>query len=188
MIKKTAMIGMFFMAFAACNNQAPAAPAKAPTEEAKTAQQAAAAPASSPVPAASAAPASPQATATGTEATAPAAQQAALSKSGTQPTAAASKVARVVVLEKQECCECTRTRQEKSWEAMQQALKSGNWAVETVKVFTDTQPEEAGLYTALKPMMVSPAYYFLDANGDLVEMLQGELEAEAITKILVTKP
>ncbi len=100
------------------------------------------------------------------------------------PATTPSKIANIVVLEKQECCECTKTRQEKSWEALQQAIKTGGFAPTVVKVYTDTQAEEAELYKAMRPTMVTPALYFFDAQQNLIDMLQGELAAEAITKVL----
>ncbi len=94
------------------------------------------------------------------------------------------RVKKVVVVELEECCDCTATRQAKSWEALQAAAQKRGSAVEIVKVAKDKSPEEAELYNALKPIMVTPAVYFFDGEEKLVEMLQGELSEEAILKVL----
>lgn len=135
-------------------------------------------------PAPAAAPAD-QAKAPGAPAAAPA--QAAPAATGNGPAASAGKVASIVVLEKQEACECTKTRQQKSWDALQQAMKDAGYAPAVTKIFTDSQAEEAELYKTMRPTMVTPALYFFDSQQNLLEMLQGELEVSAISKVL-TQP
>jgi hypothetical protein len=88
-------------------------------------------------------------------------------------------VARIVFLDQEECCACTRDRTDATWAALQGALENDR-QVPVERIHSDTQAELAGPYLTLRPMMVVPGLYFLDADDQLVEMLQGELTAEAI--------
>lgn len=92
-------------------------------------------------------------------------------------------VAKIVFLDQEECCACTRERTDATWAALQGALEN-NRQVPVQRVHSDTQTDVAGPYLALRPMMVVPGLYFLDADDQLVEMLQGELTSEAIGALL----
>lgn len=96
---------------------------------------------------------------------------------------ASAAVARIVFVDQEECCACTRDRTDATWAALQGALGSQP-QVPVERIHSDTQAEAAGPYLAMQPMMVVPGLYFLDAEGQLVEMLQGELTAEAIGTLL----
>ena len=99
-----------------------------------------------------------------------------------EPTAAAD-VARIVFIDQEECCECTRKRTDATWAALNEALE-GRADVPVERVHSDSQEAQAQPYLDMRPMMVVPGLYFLDAEGDLVEMLQGELTAEQIAVAL----
>ena len=64
-------------------------------------------------------------------------------------------VVRIVFIDKENCCKCTRERTEKSWAALQEALEGKSIPVERVHV--DTQATEAGKYRKIKPMVAIPA-------------------------------
>ncbi len=147
------------------------------TQESKAAgtQPAAAAPAATPAqPAAApapAAPADPAATAAPQQPADPAATAA------PQQPAAATQVVRIVFVGKQNACDCTRKRIDASWQALQAALAKKS-AVPVERLNIDTQNDQVAFYQGLRSIMAVPAIYFLDAKGDLVEMLQGEVTVE----------
>ena len=91
-------------------------------------------------------------------------------------------VQQIVVLAKKECCECTQKRIDGSMAALNEAL--GDRKIEVVRVDVDVDDDKAESYRKLKPVMALPGLYFLDAEGKLVEMLQGEVTEEQIAKVL----
>jgi hypothetical protein len=103
--------------------------------------------------------------------------------SNTTATQAAAQVARIVFIDQQEACECTRKRIDDTWAALQTALGSpATLAVE--RIHLDTEAVRAEKFTAYKPLMVPPGVYFLDAGDVVVEMLQGEVTTEQIAAVL----
>jgi hypothetical protein len=100
------------------------------------------------------------------------------------PDKEAKPVSKIVFVDKENCCKCTAERTEKSWNALQAALKAKASKVPVEKYHVDTQADQAGKYKAMKPMVTVPALYFLDAEGNLIEMLQGEVTKEQIDKLL----
>jgi len=100
-------------------------------------------------------------------------------------TSATSKpVAKIVFVDKENCCKCTGERTEKSWSALQAALKAKSAAIPVERIHFDTQADQTAKYTAMKPMVAIPAVYFLDADGGLIEMLQGEVTQAQVEKVL----
>jgi len=55
-------------------------------------------------------------------------------------------VVQVVFVEKENCCQCTRTRQENTWRSLQDAIGAAGVPVDVVKVFIDTQSDAAQVY------------------------------------------
>ena len=97
--------------------------------------------------------------------------------------ARASKVTRVVFLDKQEACDCTKTRIELSWNALTDALGNPP-AIKVERVHMDTDPMTADPYKKMRPVMVAPAIYFLGEQDKLLEVLQGEVSKDKIKKLL----
>ncbi|MFH1532965.1 MAG: hypothetical protein ABIK09_19750 [Pseudomonadota bacterium] len=95
-----------------------------------------------------------------------------------------ARVAKIVVLEQGECCECTQARQEATWENLQAALQGLEKRPVVDVIHFDAEPDVAQPYQDMKPVMVSPVLYFLDGDGALVGALEGELSREAITALL----
>jgi hypothetical protein len=123
------------------------------------------------------------ATRTGTPASPAAATPPAADPTGAGAVSApVSRVARIVFLAKENCCACTQRAQDASWAAIQEAL--GGAAIPVERIHFDTQAEQAAPYRELRPMMAPPGIYFLDAAGGLVDMLQGEVTAEAVRAVL----
>ncbi len=48
----------------------------------------------------------------------------------------------------------------------------------------DTQAKQADVYRKLKPMVTVPAIYLLNADGGLIELLQGEVTAKQVATAL----
>ena len=93
------------------------------------------------------------------------------------------KVARVVFIDQEQACECTRNRIKGSWTAVEAALGEGSGIV-VERIHRDTQEEQAEQYRMLRPMVTVPGLYFLDENGAIVELLQGEITEEQVRNAL----
>jgi len=96
-------------------------------------------------------------------------------------------VTRIVFLDQKQACDCTRKRIDASWLALQAALKNATGA-DVLRLFHDVDEQAADEYKQMKPLMVAPGIYFLDKNGGLVEMLQGEVTEPQITAVLKGSP
>ena len=108
---------------------------------------------------------------------------------GAPSQAAASKradIVRIVFVDQEECCNCTKTRIEKSWDALSQANGTPA-ALPVERLHKDTQAEQVEEYSTFKPIMVIPAIYFIDTNNAVVDMLQGEVSPEQVRAILNVK-
>jgi len=97
-----------------------------------------------------------------------------------------SKVARVVFMDKEHACECTRKRVDDTWAALQTALGTPP-KLPIERIHIDTQAAQAAPYTGAKPLMVPPGIYFVDQQQHVVELLQGEVKTEEITAVLKAK-
>lgn len=102
------------------------------------------------------------------------------------PAAAAAttrKVARIVFIDLEQCCACTRARIDKSWGELS-AVVGFPPVPDVERIHMDSQADKAAPYKKLRPIMVPPAIYFLDAQGGLLQALQGEVTREQVRKIL----
>lgn len=93
-------------------------------------------------------------------------------------------VAKVVFVGKERACDCTRKTVDAGWAALETVL--GNPAKLPVeKLQIDTDASRVAPYRALRPLLMAlPGIYLLDAKGQLVELLQGEVSAEQIAAAL----
>ena len=87
-------------------------------------------------------------------------------------------VAKVVFVDQEECCECTQNRIDGTWAVLSTALEGREIDVE--RLHRDTQEADVAKYHEMRPIMVVPAVYFLDSEGKIVEVLQGEVTEEQI--------
>jgi hypothetical protein len=92
-------------------------------------------------------------------------------------------VAKIVFIDKEKACDCTAKRINDSWTALQEALGKES-ALPIERIHMDTQAAQAESYKTQRAYMVAPAIYFLDANGQILEMLQGEVSSEQFKKTL----
>ncbi len=99
-----------------------------------------------------------------------------------QQTAKAT-VTRIAFIDLQESCKCTRERIDGTWAQLETALQ-GRSDITVDRIQQDVDPDRAAPYLEMRAMMVAPGLYLLDADGALVEMLQGELTAAQIGELL----
>lgn len=93
-------------------------------------------------------------------------------------------VARILFLDLQECCECTRNRIDTSWNALQAALSGDDGAPPVERIHMDTQSDRAAPWLETKPVMVAPGLYFLGRDDKLQSFLQGEVREDQVTDVL----
>ena len=89
----------------------------------------------------------------------------------------------IVFIDKKYACPCTESRINSSWKTLQQSLKDHN-NIRVMRIHFDTDKQLAEQYMALKPLMVLPGIYFLNAQGKVVELLQGEVQLNQIMATL----
>lgn len=108
---------------------------------------------------------------------------ASAAQAATEQAAAASlderDVARIVFIDEEQACECTRDRIFISWNALQAALGGGS-SIAVERIHRDTQAERAERYRSLQPTVTVPGIYLLDDNGAVIELLQGEVTEERV--------
>jgi hypothetical protein len=98
-------------------------------------------------------------------------------------TVVVTKVAKIVFMDKEHACDCTRKRVDDTWAALQTALGTpAKLPVERIHV--DTESAKAAAFTTQKPLMVPPGIYFVDGRGSVIELLQGEVDAGKIRELL----
>lgn len=100
-----------------------------------------------------------------------------------EPAAAQATVAKVVFIDQEKACDCTRARIDGSWAELQKVLEGGP-QVPVVRIHGDSEEELAKPYLDMRPLLVAPGLYFIDAKGGLIEMLQGEVTESQITAFL----
>ncbi len=123
----------------------------------------------------------------GEQATAEPATSGAPAENATEPAAPPSEaraaVAKIVFIDQEVCCRCTRERIDNTWAELTKALEGGT-EVPVERIHGDSQEAQTKPYLDMRPLMVAPGLYFLDAEGGLVEMLQGELSEGQIAAVL----
>ncbi len=94
-----------------------------------------------------------------------------------------SQVARAVFIGQKKACDCTRKRIDEAWPVFQQAV-AAHKNIEVKRLQLDVDEKEADRYDDMRTIMVAPGIFFLDQNDQLIEMVQGEVTAEQLKKIL----
>jgi hypothetical protein len=103
----------------------------------------------------------------------------ALEAQGQVAQAVGASLHRVVFIDQEEACGCTRERIDATWEALDAALIDRP-EIMVERVFGDTQEDQAAPYIAMKALVVAPGIYFFDKQDTLLEMMQGKLTAEEL--------
>jgi hypothetical protein len=97
-----------------------------------------------------------------------------------------SRVKKIVFIDKEKACQCTHRRIQDTWLALNKALKDRkNILLE--RFHLDTQEPLTAHYTSIRPLMVPPGIYFLDHQGKILEMLEGEISADQIGAVFNKK-
>ena len=111
------------------------------------------------------------------------ARSTATSKPAAKTPTASNAVTRVVFVDKEKACACTRDSIDKSWKALTDVVGFPP-VPEVERIHMDSQPEKAAPYQKQRPIIVPPAIYFFDKQNKLVQMLQGEVKIEQIRATL----
>ena len=94
--------------------------------------------------------------------------------------AGASKLANLVFIGKKKACECTKTRCQDGLVAVQGALKEAGVDVPIIELFTDVDGPAVEKYRSQKPFVMVPAVYLCNAEGVMLEMVQGDLTVSMV--------
>jgi hypothetical protein len=97
--------------------------------------------------------------------------------------APSAKVAKIVFVDKQNACECTRARIDKTWNALQKVLGSPA-SIPIERYDLDTQAEQLEPYFLMERLMVPPGIYLLDEGNGVIQLLQGELTEQQLREAL----
>lgn len=114
------------------------------------------------------------------EASPESAQQASQDARAHAPAApAARQVAKVVFVGKKDACDCTRRAIATGWAALGEALgEPAELPVERLQ--SDSDGAAVAPYRRQRPMLALPAIYFVDQQGQVLELLQGEVSADQV--------
>jgi hypothetical protein len=101
-----------------------------------------------------------------------------------QPASPASAPAlRIVFVDKKAACACTRTAVDEGWKTLESTLGPKS-KVPVTRLFMDTQADQVAVYRSKRPMVALPAIYVIDRADSIVGMLQGEIKAADLQKLL----
>jgi len=89
----------------------------------------------------------------------------------------------IVFVGLQESCACTRNRINESWRVLQNSLATAP-EISVQRIQRDVDKKAALELHRLKPLLVAPGLYFLDAENQLIGMLQGEVSAQQLSTLL----
>jgi len=102
---------------------------------------------------------------------------------GTTGTTPEPAVSRIAFVDLEDSCDCTRRRIDAAWGALQSALGAGA-PVAVDRIHLDTQEALVAPYREQKPFQFVPAVYFMDADQNVIVMLQGELSRKQVEDVL----
>jgi hypothetical protein len=91
-------------------------------------------------------------------------------------------VERIVFIDKQNACPCTRKQIDAIWALLQKVLAGRKLPVDRISL--DQRPADAQRYRAKRAFLALPAIYFLGSGDRLIELLQGEIKETWIRKVL----
>jgi hypothetical protein len=94
-----------------------------------------------------------------------------------------SRVARIVFVDQEKCCACTRKRIDTSWKALMAVLGFPP-ALTLDRYHLDTQEKQAEPFLEKRAIVTAPGIYFLDSAGNLLELLQGEVTEAQIRGVI----
>ncbi|MFC1889273.1 hypothetical protein ACFL4G_05905 [Thermodesulfobacteriota bacterium] len=95
-----------------------------------------------------------------------------------------SSVSRVVFVDMENACACTRKRCDEAWSMLQAVLDSLAVKPGVERLYIDTQEDLVRPYRKQRPILAAPAIYFFNGDGTLAGMLQGEVRDDQIIEKL----
>jgi hypothetical protein len=101
----------------------------------------------------------------------------------TEVSTSTNQVDHIVFVGLKESCDCTRNRIDESWRVLQHSLATVP-DIGVQRIQRDVHREDALQLHRLKPLMVAPGLYFLDAEDQLIELLQGEISEQQLSALL----
>ncbi len=96
----------------------------------------------------------------------------------------ATSVRSIVFFGQKEACPCTRKRVDGSWDELS-AVIGDSTTVELKRLQLDVNADEYDRFDDMRAVMVPPGIYFLDGEGKLLEMLQGEVDQVQVVTALM---
>ena len=99
--------------------------------------------------------------------------------------APAQKLTKIVFVDKEHACDCTRKAVDAGWAALQKALGSTN-KLPIERMHVDTEAARVAPYRSQKAIMAMPAIYFVGAQDAVLDLLQGEVTEAQIQPIIST--
>ncbi len=99
------------------------------------------------------------------------------------PSTGKSAIARLAFIDKADACDCTRNSIGKGWSSLQTVLGTSN-PMPVDRIHTNTQTDPAAPLLNQRKIVAVPAVYLLDANGFVIDVLQGDLQETDLRKAL----
>jgi hypothetical protein len=109
--------------------------------------------------------------------------QPSASAPATTKAAPAKTLTKIVFVDKEHACDCTRKAVDAGWAALQKALETPN-KLPVQRFHVDTQAAQVDPYRSQKAIMAMPAIYFVDEKESVLDMLQGEVTEAQIQPVL----
>jgi hypothetical protein len=97
--------------------------------------------------------------------------------------APAKKLTKIVFVDKEHACDCTRKAVDAGWTALQKALGSQK-QLPIERMHVDTEAAKVAPYRSQKAIMAMPAIYFVGAQDVVLDLLQGEVTEAQIQPVL----
>jgi hypothetical protein len=92
-------------------------------------------------------------------------------------------VAKIIFVGQKKSCKCTQTRIAASLKALKSVLKNYP-EIKIKQIQLDVEEEQADKLDDIQSLMVAPGIYFFDKKQHLKKMVQGEVKAQQILKII----
>jgi len=93
-----------------------------------------------------------------------------------------TRVDHLVFVDKENACDCTKKRVDAAWNAVHAVWGADRSSPE--RVHADTQAERLEALRQKRPALALPAIYLLDAHGEVVTLLQGEVSEDELRQAI----
>lgn len=99
------------------------------------------------------------------------------------PPSRAAKLSKIVFVGKEHACDCTRKAVDAGWAALEKAVGTPA-KVPIEKLYADTEAARVEPYRSQKAILALPAIYFVDGQGAVLDLLQGEVSESQVQPVL----